>query len=299
MDTFGDHTLGRSGCAVKRRFGHPASNVPPAPYMPMSPLRTHAMRASFAPFLLLTAFMPLAAGAALTRVEGVAVSPKEGRPLYRETHYLQDVDGRQARLVLYRCTDGRAFARKWMPPATDAQAPDFDFVDGRDGRRESVQRQGSKRVVSIRSATAAAEQGKALEMPAGGVIDAGFDAAVRAHWSTLLKGDTVSLPFLLTSRQRWVPVTLRRVAAIDWQGQPAEKLQMQLDAWFGFAVPAVSLVYAREGRRLLEFEGTGNVRDANGAWPQVRVRFKDPPQATDDNVLAQARAQPLVASCTG
>ena len=105
-------------------------------------------------------------------------------------------------------------------------------------------------------------------------------------------------PFLHTSRQRWVPVKLRRVGAVAWQGQPAEQLQMQLDAWFGFAVPAVNLVYARADRRLVQFEGTGNVRDAGGSWPQVRVRFPGAPRPVSEGELAAARTQALVASCT-
>lgn len=248
--------------------------------------------------LLLSVLPAVPAAAAVSRVEGQALSAADGRLLYRETHWLQDVGDRQARLVLYRCADGKPFARKWMPAAEVAMAPDFEFMDGRDGRQESVRAQAGRRLVSVRAGTGTSVQEKSLEMPAAGVIDAGFDAAVRANWATLQNGEPVSLPFLLTSRQRWVPVKLQRVAAIDWQGQPAEKLQMQLDAWFGFAVPAVTLVYSRADRRLLEFSGTGNVRDAAGAWPQVRVRFPEPPQQVASNDLATARTQPLVSTCT-
>lgn len=297
MDTFGEHKVGPSAASVKGLAAHCiqcAARCVSVHEPPADP----AMRSLLLPCLLLLAAAALPAGAAVLRVEGEALPPKGGRALYRETHYLQDVGAQQARLVLYRCNDGRPFARKWMPAAANAQAPDFEFVDGRDGRREAVQAQGTQRRVSIRAASGAADAAKTLQMPGGGVIDAGFDAAVRAHWSTLLQGDTVALPFLLTSRQRWVPVKLRRVGAVDWQGQPAEQLQMQLDAWFGFAVPAVNLVYARADRRLLQFEGTGNVRDADGGWPQVRIRFPGAPRPVSEGELSAARTQPLVASCT-
>ena len=82
------------------------------------------------------------------------------------------------------------------------------------------------------------------------MIDAGFDAAVRAHWDTLMAGRPLRLQFLVPSRQRFFPVRVQRVGDVAWRGVRAERLRMQLDSWLGFAVPEVQLVYARDDRRL-------------------------------------------------
>ena len=238
-----------------------------------------------------------AAEQTVQRQEGRAYATVDGRLLYRETHWLQGPASAQSRLVLYRCSDGRPFARKWMTPQGSPQTPDFTLDDGRDGYREGVRGTADARQVSVRASAQAPTFSRAITMPAGAVVDAGFDAAVRSHWAALQAGQSVAFQFLLPSRQRLVPLKLQRTGAVNWQGQPAEQLQMKLDAWFGFAVPAVTLVYATADQRLLQFTGTGNVRDENGRYPQVRVEFPAAPVATPAAELSAARTQPLVKSC--
>lgn len=229
------------------------------------------------------------------RVDARVLAADNGRLLYRETHWT--VAGpRPQRWVLYRCADGGAFARKRVVDAASPMAPDFLLEDARDGYREGVRAAAGVRTVFVRR-PGRAETARALQVPADGVIDAGFDAAVRKHWPALLGNQAVQLQFLLPSRQRFFPVRVQRVGGIDWNGVPAERLRMRLDAWFGFAVPEVTLVYARDDRRLLEFAGTGNVRDGDGDFPQVRIVFERSSQPATAADLAAARALPLVARC--
>lgn len=251
----------------------------------------------------LFALLPLLCGAlpaaaqTVQRQEGRAYAATDGRLLYRETHWLQGSAEAPSRLVLYRCADGRPFARKWMTPQGSPQTPDFVFDDGRDGHQEGVRGGGSARTVYSRADAGAPTVSSALRIPPDAVVDAGFDAAVRRHWSALQAGQGVAFQFLLPSRQRLVPLRLQRTGSVNWQGQPAQRLQMKLDAWFGFAVPAVNLVYASADRRLLQFSGTGNIRDGKGRYPQVRVEFPAMPVSTSAAELAAARAQPLVKTC--
>ena len=72
---------------------------------------------------------------------------------------------------------------------------------------------------------------------------------------------------------------------------------MRLDAWFGFAVPDVTLLYARDDQRLLEFAGTGNLRDGDGDHPQVRIVFERTPRTATAQELADARSLPLAGRC--
>jgi hypothetical protein len=215
------------------------------------------------------------------------------RLLYREVHLVQS-GANPERWVLYRCPDGKPFARKRVAPG--GTRPDFALEDARDGYREGVRMAGNARQVYVRSA--GEEVSRKLSVPADGVIDAGFDAAVRAHWSELMGGGNVRLQFLIPSHQRFFPVLLRRVDSLDWNGIAAERLRMKLDTWFGFAVPDVTLVYARADQRLLEFNGTSNLRDARGRNPQVRIAFQPAMQSTTSDDLAAIARLPLDGRCT-
>ncbi|MEN5265226.1 hypothetical protein [Stenotrophomonas sp. TWI587] len=258
------------------------------------------MRQPLSCLFLLLSVIAAPVGAAdqtVQRQEGRAYATADGRLLYRETHWLQGPASAQSRLVLYRCSDGRPFARKWMTPQGSPQTPDFTLDDGRDGYQEGVRGGAATRQVSVRASAQAPTFSRAIAVPPGAVVDAGFDAAVRSHWAALQAGQSVAFQFLLPSRQRLVPLKLQRTGAVTWQGQPAEQLQMKLDAWFGFAVPPVTLVYATADQRLLQFTGTGNVRDEKGKYPQVRVEFPAAPVATPAAELSAARTQPLVKTC--
>ena len=235
------------------------------------------------------------ASANALRDEARVLSPDSGRLLYRETHWTTSGPTPE-RWVLYRCADGKPFARKRVVAATSPVMPDFALEDARDGYREGVRGGGGKRSVFVR-APGRQESSRPLSPPADGVIDAGFDAAVRKHWRTLTSGEALRLQFLLPSRQRFFPVRVQRVSSTTWNGIPAEQLRMKLDAWFGFAVPAVNLVYAREDRRLLEFAGTGNLRDARGGYPQVRIVFDPVAKPATAQDVAAVRTLPLTGSC--
>ena len=235
------------------------------------------------------------ASANALRDEARVLSPDSGRLLYRETHWTTSGPTPE-RWVLYRCADGKPFARKRVVAAASPAMPDFSLEDARDGYREGVRGTPGNRSVFVRT-PGRPESSRALALPDDGVIDAGFDAAVRKHWRTLTSGEALRLQFLLPSRQRFFPVRVQRVSSTTWNGIPAEQLRMKLDAWFGFAVPAVNLVYAREDRRLLEFAGTGNLRDARGGYPQVRIVFDPVAKPATAQDVAAVRTLPLTGRC--
>ncbi|HWS77268.1 MAG TPA: hypothetical protein VN205_02715 [Thermomonas sp.] len=235
------------------------------------------------------------ASANALREDARVLTADSGRLLYRETHWTTPGPTPE-RWVLYRCADGKPFARKRVVAATSPAVPDFTLEDARDGYREGVRGIAGSRSVFVR-APGKAESSRELSIPADGVIDAGFDAAVRRHWRTLAGGDAVRLQFLVPSRKRFFPVRVQRMASTTWNGIPAERLRMKLDAWFGFAVPEVNLVYARDDRRLLEFAGTGNLRDARGGYPQVRIVFDQAPKPATAQDIADIRALPLTGRC--
>jgi hypothetical protein len=254
-----------------------------------------AATAALCLFALVSVASPLSAA---ERYEGIAYERGSERIVYRETHWLFDRDGMHQRLVLYRCTDGRAFARKWVREAPSAVAPDFDYEDGRDGYREGVRTDHGSRVVFVRENARAELKTRPLPQRADGVLDAGFDAFVRAHWEDFDAGRAPQLDFLIPSRFEFLPFVLFGMRDTTWTGAPARRLTMRLQGWYGFALPGIDLTYDRGGR-LEEFDGVGNVRDAAGKHQNVRIVF--PAEAVRAEVpesdVAQAGAEPLAAHC--
>lgn len=249
------------------------------------------------PLALLVAAKTEASASDVQRQDAVAYARTGDTVLYRESHWRYREDGGARRLVLYRCPDGRAFARKTVVERARAQAPDFDFEDARDGYREGVRSGPQGRVVYVRKGAKDAQRQRALVAPADGVIDAGFDASVRLHWDTLRAGRAVTQPFLLPSRMAFMPVRLNPGPSTRWNGIAAQRMTLRLDRWYGFVAPTMQLTYASADQRLLEFAGIATIRDGEGRHQDVRIAFPEPPAAADLHALKTAMATPLVTRC--
>lgn len=258
------------------------------------------------PFRITLALLLFALGAgapvavrAIDRYEGLAYPLDGGELAYREVHWRFDEDGVPASLVLYRCPDGAAFARKTVSYAPGATTPDFEFLDARSGAREGVRTRGKRREVFFRASRGEAVKQQALAIEADAIVDEGFDAAVRAHWATLAAGRTLRADFLLPSRFGFIGVALRR----DPKRSSPQTLvlDMRIAAWFGFALPATRLTYRAGDHRLQRFEGIGSVRGPRGGRRPVRIEFPDRLRhaAVTRAELDAAAAEPLSGRCGG
>lgn len=231
------------------------------------------------------------------RYEGVAYAPDSKRVLYRETHWLYAQGGVRQRLVLYRCPGGEPFGRKVVTDSPSASAPDFDFVDARDGYEEGASTRQGKRYVYTRKNAAAERKQTALPDRAGAVIDAGFDAMIRSRWDALSANKPIAAPFLLPSRAAFLDFKIEPLKRAD-DAASVRHLRMALDTWYGFAIPPIELRYAIADRRLLEFRGIATIRDAAGRYQNVRIEFA-PPAKSDGAERQAAQTQALAKSCAG
>lgn len=246
---------------------------------------------------LLLCCLPLTAvGSPLLRFEGIATTA-DGAVAYREVHWQQGSGEGAQRLVQYLCPGGQPFARKEMPPTVSALARGYQLQDRRSGQRAQVTVGPSSVGIDWKEDGRAASQVRRTDLPPGAVVDTGFDAAVRAHWNALVKGSPVRAPFLVPGRGRFYPVTISYQGPLRWQDQPAHAFQVRLDTWYGGLAPRLKVVYADASRRLLEFQGTSNLLDANGNYPLVVVRFPESPREQPADRWQAALRQPLVATC--
>lgn len=220
--------------------------------------------------------------------EGLAYDKQNGRLLYRESHWLLPGE----RVVLYRCPNGEPFARKRV--LGNGVAPDFELVDGRDGYREGVRTRAGAREVYSRASSRAIEQRKSLPAQANQVIDAGFDAYVRQQWDATTQSRKRKIAFLIPSRLQSMDFTLNAMPP----SAGYQRFGLALDAWYGGIVPSMTVTYSARDRRLVRFEGIGNIRTQAGKYPAVRIEFPlDPHGPASAADLSNARNAPLVRSC--
>lgn len=246
---------------------------------------------SFAARRIVAAMAPalLMAGAcnAAERYEGTAYLPGTERVLYRETHWVAG----PRHLVLYRCSDGKAFARKRIERAASAASPDFELVDARDGYREGVRTTPAGREVF---SGAGNEVKRAMLAQPAAVIDAGFDAYLRGAWDRLSASAVGALSFVVPSRLRAMDFKVRRVGG----SADRRSFRLSLGTWYGGMLPHIDVDYSLADRQLLRYRGIGNIRGANGGNLAVDLRF--PPGRRRDapaSELVAATSEPLNGRC--
>ena len=253
----------------------------------------------FALFSSLFAGQSLAANDALRFEEGVARNPSNSAEMYREQHWVRSQAGRPVeRLVLYRCPDGTAFARKRVDYRSSSISPAFAFEDRRSGHREGLRR-ASAPTLFFQAPGAVAERLARIDK-AGFVADAGFDEFIRRHWSGLAAGGAMPLEFALPSRLRSLPFTVRRQGASMVAGEKAWVFRLKLDGLLGLVAPSIDVSYGQASQRLLRFQGLSNLRDDAGKAQLVaRIDFPKPAIASDESGWQAAAATPLSACRTG
>jgi hypothetical protein len=229
-------------------------------------------------------------------VEGKA-SASDGHLIYTESHWIDGDGGHASGLVLYRCPDGKPFARKTLHDDGSAQAPDFVLDDARGGYREGVRSSAGTRTVFVRDSANAKERSATLKTSPMPVIDAGFDAYIRNHWDTIGKdGDT--LPFLVPSRLGTLNFKVKRQADVQIDGHAARLYRLSLDSMIGFALPHLDVAYDARTHDLLSFTGIANIRSSNGKNVDAKIIF-DPSKDKDVSRtdLEAATKAPLDGRC--
>jgi hypothetical protein len=135
--------------------------------------------------------------------------------------------------------------------------------------------------------------------PPNAVIDAGFDAFVRAHWDVLSAAAVSSVAFLVPSELRYLNFTARMLRDEGAGDGELRWFRLQLASWYGFALPHIDVAYDKKTRELREYNGLSNIRDGEGRNLNVTIRFPASERrdgVTQDDV-ERAAGQPLIGRC--
>lgn len=235
------------------------------------------------------------ASAALLSVQGDARDPASERLLYREQHLIrQQGDSPIERLVVYRCPNGTAFARKHVDYRTSRTAPDFELLDARRGYREGLRRLAGRVQTWSGQPPSGDIAPKALRVAAGALVaDAGFDEYLRAHWDTLLTGTPQTMSFVVPALGRSVSFQVRSLGRGQLEGAPVERFRLKLGGVLGVVGPTMDVAYIASGKRLRRFVGVTNLRDDRGKALKARIDFPTTSGAADPGQWQAALSLPL------
>lgn len=244
---------------------------------------------------LLCLLIAAPARAALHSVEGHARDPKNDRLLYREEHlFRRDGERPVERLVLYRCPDGVAFARKRIDYRSSAIAPEFELIDAR-GYREGLRREGGRTMI-----WAGAKPPRPLRASDGTLVaDAGFDEFLRQSWSQLGAGKTRPLAFVVPAFGRSLAFEVHGLGRHGSGDAAVQRFELRLEGMLGKVTSPISVEYTTTDRRLRRFAGLTNVRDGRGDQIEARIDFPDAPKPAEAQRWHTAAAVPLAACKVG
>jgi hypothetical protein len=216
--------------------------------------------------LLIGLLLANQASANIRYEEGVARDPVSQRVLYKEQHWIRSSELQPVeRLVVYRCNDGTAFARKRVNYQASAQAPSFEFVDARKGFVEGLRYKQNKAALWFRPPGAAPEKNAFLAVK-NLVADAGFNEFIRLNWPTLRTGKALPLHFAVPTRLQAYKFNLKQVGESQLAGVPVVTYQMKISGLLSLIANPIEVTYDKSSRRLLRFQGISNVRDDAGEF---------------------------------
>lgn len=246
--------------------------------------------------LLVAILLANEANANIRFEEGVARDPANQRGLYKEQHWIRFNELQPTeRLVVYRCMDGTAFARKRVNYQPSAQAPAFEFVDARKGFVEGLRYKQNKAALWFRPPGTAAEKNAFLVVK-NLVADAGFNEFIRLNWPKLRTGKALPLNFAVPTRLQAYKFNLKQVGESQFAGAPAVTYQLKIAGLLSLIADPIEVTYDKSSRRLLRFQGLSNLRDDAGEFDlMAQIDFPLPARIASEEDWQTNAATPLSA----
>jgi len=205
---------------------------------------------------------------------GYAYDINSEQLLYSESHCVS-ADA-MVREVIYRDSSDGLIALKELSYDTGPTTP--GFVQRNINTSDSVAvelRQGEVVMSFVGSGAAAARV--VTKKPDAGVplvVDAGFDAFVKANWESLLAGESKHFQFPFAARETLVELQIAS-ATCSYEREADQCFTLELNNWlFRMLADPIELGYDSDLRRLTRFRGTSNITDAEGDGMVVDIHYQ-------------------------
>lgn len=222
---------------------------------------------------LLLVCMPVLAETQVSERVGYAYDIDTGELLYSESHYETFLDGRiVSDKVTYRDAAGKVFAEKEVDYSGSPVMPDFNLQNFATGHQEIASKLKSEVRVAFTPNEESSLKSETIPLPEQGIIDAGFDRFIVAHWQELVEGKQMVRKMLIPSLKKFIDFRIYQSQVDSASGK--RKLTVEPNsALIRFLADPLLLEYELDQPRLLSYKGKSNMRDRKGDNLQVRIDF--------------------------
>ncbi len=226
-------------------------------------------------FLLICFFAGIAI-AQERRMETSAFDKKSNRLVYVEDRIESNTGPKPITWQFtYRDDKNRTIVKRVVNFKTDILKPNFLLEDLRNGYSEGAEYVNGRLKV-FRGGTAQEPfREKFIDVPEPAVVDAGFNFFVEQNWDAIQKGDIKSFHFVAPSQLDYFSFRVIKDKDIEIGGRDAVIIRLELDNFlFRIFVDPIVLVYDKNSKRLISYEGISNIYNDDGKSYVVRMNFK-------------------------
>lgn len=194
---------------------------------------------------------------------------------YTEHHEQQRRNGHVTNWdVTYIGVDGEQIATKHLAFGDSETVPTYTLEIDADGYREGIRHDGNQWVMFRRKNADAEEETKPFSIETPMAADSGFDMLVRNNFDALSSGKTVPFKFAAAGRQAIIDLRASQTGTTQFEGKKAVVFDAELDMFLvNFFVDSLKLTYDPDSKRLLEYQGIGNMHNDAGEVYPVRVSY--------------------------
>lgn len=193
---------------------------------------------------------------------GYAYNDSNDNLLYTEEFTDRFVDGKHLEtLTDYFDPTHKKIAQRLLDFRKSKFAPDFKTEDLRSGYIEGAEIVGDKVRLFNRKNKNSGLQEKILSIPQPVVVDGGFNQFIKANWSALENGETITFHFAVPARLDYFTLRAVRVESTSTEMKVRVEPDRALLRW---VAPPIIVQYAKDTRRIMSYEGQSNISDDEG-----------------------------------
>lgn len=209
------------------------------------------------------------------KFNGEAFDLKTGKRLYYDHHEEFYENGKHIySLIEYKDVNGKVFAKKKIVFQKNPIRVDFKLEDFRDGYIEGADVVGNKINFIYRKNNKEEIKEASIPIPANAVIDGGFDYFVRENWDQILAGNKKILNLCAPSQQDCFKFVVFKTGETK-RGEIdviSMKVELNNPVLAAFVKP-ILLVYEKDTKKLLQYDGISNINNEDGKSHVVRITY--------------------------
>ena len=209
------------------------------------------------------------------KFNGEAFDLKTGKRLYYDNHEEFWENGKHIySIIQYKDTNGKVFAKKRIVVQKSATRADFKLEDFRDGYIEGAEVTGNQIKFVYRKNEKEDVKEAVITAPNNAVLDGGFDYFVLENWDFILAGNKKILNLCAPSQQDCFKFVVFKTGETKRKGLDVVNMKVELNNPILAAfVKPILLVYAKDTKKLLQYDGISNINNEDGKSHVVRITY--------------------------